>query len=117
MLRCLQKNGFASITEIIVTSVIFVLAAAGIMSTLAMLRPQGGGSRQKIVAAYLGKGILDDLRQDVDAATWNNPNSRLAPGTHNLGQINGYTVSYTITQLPAPENGRRLDMTVSWPNL
>lgn len=112
----LQENGFASITEVIVTSIIFVLAAAGIMSTLAMLRPQGGGSTQKIEAAYLGKGIMDDLRKDVDAATWNDANSRLAPGPHNLGQINGFTVSYTVTQLPSPSNVRRLDMTVSWPD-
>ena len=117
MLRCLQKNGFASITEIIVTSIIFVLATAGILSTLSMLRPEGGASTQKIEAAYLGKGIMDDLRKDVDAATWNDLTSRLAPGAHNLGQINGYTVSYTVTQLPAPANVRRLDMNISWPDL
>ncbi|OGX37482.1 MAG: hypothetical protein A3C36_06325 [Omnitrophica WOR_2 bacterium RIFCSPHIGHO2_02_FULL_52_10] len=113
----LQKKGFASITEVIVASIIFVLAAAGILSTLSMLRPQGSGSTQKIEAAYLGKGIMDDLRKDVDAATWNNPNSRLAAGVHNLGQSNGYTVSYTVTQLPPPSNARRLDMTITWPDL
>jgi hypothetical protein len=115
MLRDLKKKGFASITEVIVTSIIFVLATAGILTTLSMLRPHGGESSQKIEAAYLGKGIIDDLRKEIDAGTWNS--GRLSIGQHNLGPIDGYTVSYTVTQLPPPANARHLVMNITWPDL
>ena len=70
MLRNLKKErmeGFASIVEVAVTAVIFILATAGILSTVSMLKPHGRESTKKIEAAYIGKGIIDQLRKEVHA--------------------------------------------------
>ena len=111
MLRGLKKNGFASIVEVIITSVIFVIGAAAVLSTTSQFRPQGQESSQKMEAAYMGKGIIDDLRQQVSADDWNTGN--LMIGTYSL--VNGdFTIDYRITE-PIP-NLRHITMTVTWPD-
>ena len=116
MIRGLKEKGIASIVEVIVTAVVFVIAAAGIMSTVAMFRPQGKGSSLKIEAAYIGKGIIDDLRQQVNAEDWNNPASPLADigGPHPPIPIGDHIVVYTITDVTP--GLRRLDMTITYPD-
>ena len=117
MLRSLRKKkreGFASIVEVVVTSVIFVLATAGILSTVSMLKPHGRESSKKIEAAYIGKGIMDNLRKEVHATTGALFTGNLAVGTYNLAAIGNYTVGYVVTE-PIP-NLRRLTMTITWPD-
>jgi Tfp pilus assembly protein PilV len=110
VLRDLTKKGFASIVEVIITSVIFVIAAAAVLSTTSQFRPQGQESSQKMEAAYIGKGIIDDFRQQVSAEDWNTGN--LAVGTRGL--VNGdYTINYTITE-PIPDL-RHITMNITWP--
>lgn len=114
MLRDLKDKGFASIVEIIVTTVVFVIAAAGILATVVMFRPQGKESSLKIEAAYIGAGIIDDLRRDVNAEEWNDVGSNLAVGNYSV--TSGiYTINYTITQ---PTLGlRHLAMNITFPDL
>lgn len=116
MLRDLKNAGFASIVEVIVTAVIFVLATAGILTTVSMLRPHGAESSRKIEAAYIGKGIIDSLRTAVDQGTWNEAISNLAVGTYTLPPIVrgnvSYDVTYTITE--TTPDIRKLTMNVTW---
>jgi len=86
MLKVLKQNGFASIVEVIVTAVVFTVAAFGILTTVSMLRPQGMESYRKLEAAYHAKlrefpahthpeefkamfpnGLPDELRQEAEA--------------------------------------------------
>ena len=113
MLRDLKKSGFASIVEVIVTSVIFVLAAAGILTTVAMFKPHEQEASQKIEAAYIGKGIIDDLRKAVDATDWNDAGSDLAVGTYST-TVGIYTIDYEVTE-PNP-SVRHLAMNITWPD-
>lgn len=112
------KDGFASIIEVVITAVIFILATAGILSTISMLRPHGVESSRKIEAAYIGKGIIDDLRNEVHATTtppyeyWG-PNLDPDAGTYTQTQ-GDYTISYDVTQVNP--NLRKLDMTITWPD-
>lgn len=111
MLRDLSNNGFASIVEVIVTSIIFVIAAAGIMSTLSILKPQETVSTEKMEAAYIGKAIIDDLRQQVDANTWYGGGGGLDVGSYSL--TNGiYSIDYQISE-PSPLY-RKLTMNITW---
>ena len=113
MLRDLKDKGIASMVEVIVTSVVFVVAAAGILSTVAMFRPQGKEASLRIEAAYAGKGIIDDLRQQVNAEDWGDPGSNLAPGTYTT-TIGIYTIDYEITE---PTSGlRHLTMNITFPD-
>jgi len=112
MLRNLKNQGFASIVEIVVTTIVFVIAAAGILSTMIMFRPQGKEASLKIEAAYIGRGIIDDLRQQVNAEDWNSPGSSLEPGDYTV-TIGDYTVDYTIG---AGTDLRRLTMNITFPD-
>ena len=113
MLRELKNKGFASIVEVIVTSIVFVVATAGIISTISMLRPHTSESSKKIEAAYIAKWALHDLRRQVDALTWGDAGSNLAVGVHNLADVGEYSISYIVTE-PVP-NLRRLVMNITWP--
>ena len=108
-------EGFGSIVEIVVTSIIFVVAAAGIMSTVSMPKPQTRESSKKVEAAYIGKGIIDEIRQEVSAAEGGVFfGSKLNVGTHSVGTTEGYTVNYTVTE--PIQNVRKIDMTITWPD-
>jgi len=113
MLRELKNKGFASLVEVIVTAIVFIIAASGILATTTMFRPQGQASSQKMEAAYIGKGLIDDLRQKVSAEDWWDPNGNLAVGTYTT-TIGGYDVTYIITE-PIPDV-RHLTMNISWPD-
>ena len=65
MLRIHKKNGFATIVEVIVTAVIFIVATVGILSTITMLRPQSETSNTRFEAAYAGKQMLHDLHRNI----------------------------------------------------
>lgn len=109
-LRC-KKKGFASIIEVIITSVIFVIGAVAILSTVSQFRPHGQESSQKMEAAYIGKGIIDDLRQQVSAEDWDTGNLALGPYGFVIGD---YTINYTITE-PITDL-RHLTMNITWPD-
>ena len=101
MFKILKQNkAFASFVEIIVTSVIFLLAGLGIFTSISMLRPHGSESAQKLEAAYIGKRVLDQLRGAVDASTWNLASSPLAPNVPHSQNINGYIVNYVLVDMP-----------------
>jgi hypothetical protein len=110
-----NQEGFASVVEVIVTAVIFVLATVGIMSTISALKPQARESTRKIEAAYVGKGILDKLRKEVSAAPGGVfYNTNLDLGTHTVNSLGDYNVSYTVTEPIA--NVRKVEMTINWPD-
>lgn len=125
MLRSLSKHsnkGFASIVEVVVTSIIFVLATAGIISTVSMLRPHGQESSKKIEAAYLGKAVLENLRKDVVADGVDGFGQGLYDGLHyhvNLpvsSDPGNYSVSYDVTQPAGNPDVRRVTMDITWPD-
>ncbi len=103
----------ASILEVIITSVIFTLAAFGIFSTISMLSPESSRSAQKLKAAHIGKGYLENLRKSIDAVTWDTGN--LAVQTYGPYIVDGYTIDYIVTDVAGLEL-RQVDMTVSWTN-
>ena len=113
MLKILKKQGFASLIEVLVTTVIFALAAIGILSTVSMLRPKGMTSARDLKAAYIGKQVMEDLRKDVDAQTWNSTTSNLYWGSHTQ-QINEYNVTYTVSPTPGSDV-RQVTMNITYP--
>ena len=99
MLRIKHQAGFASLMEVIVTAIIFFIAATGIFTTISMLRPHGVDSAKRLKAVYAGKQILDELRGKVSALTWNNASGDLYPGNYNSTVTNdniSYNIDYEI---------------------
>lgn len=99
MLRIHRQHGFASLVEVIVTAMIFLLAAFGIFASISMLRPQGQDVARRLEAAYIGRSILEELRGEVDARTWNSTGSLIYPGQYSR-PVGDYTVFWTISEVP-----------------
>ena len=114
MLKNLKNNkGFASFVEVVVTAIIFILAAFGIFTTISMLRPQGDDSAKRLEAAYVGKAAFDQLRSYVHAGIWDNALGPMWPGiVHNLA-IGDYNVTYYLTDMP--DGTRSIDLNVYSP--
>ncbi|MDP8211686.1 MAG: hypothetical protein P9X22_00145 [Candidatus Zapsychrus exili] len=114
MLQILRKNGFASIMEVIVSSIVFLIAAFGILSTISQLRPQGTGSAKKLEAAYIGKEVIDDIRGQVDARIWDDPGNLLAVGTTHTEIIREFNVTWWLEDVP-DMGARKLEMIIEYP--
>ena len=89
-----NRSGF-SVVEVIVAAVIFGIAAAGIFATISALREPAEQSDDRVAAAYAGKEILEELRGQIDASTWNTGNISL--GTHTGSKTLNVTYNYTYT--------------------
>ncbi|MCA9398689.1 MAG: type II secretion system protein [Candidatus Omnitrophica bacterium] len=126
-----NQKGFASFVEVVVTAVIFVLAAAGILASLSMIQPQGTESTEKLEAAYMAKGFLEELRTSVTADSWADTSGDLWPtgGTPKTTTVTGpsgksYTITYEVTEITAnPDSGnaypadirpRRVDVSIDY---
>ena len=65
-----QHAGF-TITEVVVSALIFAIATAGILATASSMRRPAVESSEDVTAAFLAKRIFDDLRSQLGATTWN----------------------------------------------
>lgn len=121
MLKILKEKGFASVLEVIVTSVIFMLAAFGIMTTVSMLRPHNLEVSREIEAAYHAKNMMDYLRGQVEAAAWEANTGPLSTiGTHTQ-TIGDYTINWSLSEVnpaayPSGLAPRKLSMNVYYPD-
>ena len=104
-----------SFTEIIITAIIFTIAAFGILALVSLMRPTGVSSTRKLEAAYIGKQIVDRLRSQMDANTWHAMDGPLRVGQTFSEQIGDYTVKYELADVPNME-ARELIMTITWPD-
>lgn len=114
----LRKNKIEAftMTEIIVATVIFTLGIAGLFTTISSLRQPAIESTQEVTAAFIGKRILEDLRGEVNAASWDS--GKLATGTHTMSPINvdgrSYNATYTVLNDPAGTNARQVTLNIIW---
>ena len=129
-----NKDGF-TITEVVVSALIFAIATAGILATATTMRKPAVDSSEDVTAAFLAKRILDDLRSNLDSVTWsqsqtdggpfeenktytlaNSGLTLLAPVTIDSG--NGHTVtytpSYTVVRDPHGTRARMVNLTIDW---
>ena len=100
MLKTLSKKAFASISEVVVTAIIFVIAAAGILSSVSSIRSQGGESTRRLQAAYMAKQQMDIIRGQIDARMWDNSMSDVYPGDAHSVTTNGYTITWSVEDVP-----------------
>ena len=115
-----SRNSGFSLVEVIVASLIFTITIAGVLSSIAILKPPAEFSERGVDAADYAQSILENLRAKVDVRTWNDPNdgtlTSLSPGAHTgpAVVISGvtYTATYTVTS--DATGGRQVDMTVTW---
>ena len=121
ILKKFGKSCGFSLVEVTVAALIFVIAAVGIISTVAVLRTPSRSYETGIPAAYYGQNILDNLRSSVDQRTWANPDlavNPLAPGNHTIAPVTiantTYNAVYTVDPDDPTLKGRRVRLTISW---
>lgn len=103
MLKILKKNtGMISMIEIMITAIIFTLAAFGILTSITMFRPQTTSSREKVTAAYAGKQFVENLRSEI----WS-----YAPGTY-TNTFGNYSITWTVAD--DPSGARALTLNLSY---
>ncbi len=112
-----KENRAFTMIEVVVATVIFSLAMAGIFASISNLRQPAVESTQEVTAAFIGKRILEDLRGEVNAETWQA--GKLAPGIHNnlppITQGNQtYTATYTVTDDTDGTSARQVTLNISW---
>ena len=107
--------------EVIVTAVIFMIAAFGIMTTVSMLRPHNLEVSREIAASYHARNMMDYLRGQVDAAAWGANTGPLSTiGTHTQ-TIGDYTINWSLTAVnpldyPVGLAPRKMSMNVYYPD-
>jgi len=110
-----HNNGF-SMVEVIVASLIFAVAAVGLIQVATL---SGNTSRQttgyEVKAAFLAKSIVDDLQSAVSADTYWSNSSRLYPGTY-TNSFENFNITTVITA-DAVTGGRLINVTVDYPDL
>ena len=110
-----KTTGF-TIAEVVIATMIFTLAMAGVFATISQLRQPAVASSQQVTAAFIGKKILDDLRSEVSATTWNS--GLLTPGNTYMNQVTvgtiTYNATYTVQNDPNGTNARQVTLNVTW---
>ena len=90
--------------EVIVTSVIFAIAAISIFSTISMLKTSqqnvDPSSTGRLAAAYVGERVLKDLHSQLDPQLWRDNTGDLAADVMHTNTIGGYTVNWYLTDVP-----------------
>ena len=112
------KKGF-TVVEVIVATIVFTIAAAGIFAMTSGLRKSAvTDSKEDINAAFIGKRVLEDLRTKVDATNWNQAGGPLDPATNphaaNTIVVDGKTYTPTYNVIQEADGGRRVTINITW---
>jgi len=110
------QTGF-SMVEVIVASLIFSLAAAGIFATVSSLNQPSQDSDEEVRAVFIGKQVLESLRTAVSANTWDT--GPLAIGDTYTGNsiiVDGisYDWVYAVEADPYGTGARKVILNVTW---
>lgn len=118
MLKIIKQSGFASFTEIVITSIIFLITAVGIYATLSKISPQAATATRQLEAANIGRSTVENLLAQVSADTWSG-NSDLIPGVNRSFNVGMIQVNYYLQDVSDPgyapeEAPRQLFMTITY---
>ncbi|MFH1359585.1 MAG: type II secretion system protein [Candidatus Omnitrophota bacterium] len=121
MLNSLIKNKGVSLVEILISTVIFAIAAVGTFSTLSSMRRSSNLKDRSLQAAYYGRQLLEELRGKIDQDSWAAWYLTCDGASHNWPDIpagnpffddfNG-RATYVCTDVPP--GLRKVDLTITW---
>ena len=103
-------------------SLIFASVVVGVFATISSFRRPSIQADKKLMAAFYGKQILEDLRAHVDEREWAILGAGLlGVGTHppltifNPTYNVTYTYQYTVTE-PVVGGSRQVSLNITWPD-
>lgn len=116
-MRLIVQHKGLSLIEVLISAVLFSIAALGMFSTLSMMRVSSDVSDRRLAAAYFGRQCLEQLRAKVDQRYFNGTDftNELSLGSHSCpADPNGvYTATYTVTE-DATTKARKVTLSVTW---
>jgi prepilin-type N-terminal cleavage/methylation domain-containing protein len=115
----INSNSGFTLVEVVISTVIFTIVAAGLYASVSTLRKPAMDTTKKINASFVGKQILEELRNDVSADTWNNGGPLVPSGTPyvlpdvTVGGIT-YHPQYIVENDPDGSPARKVTLTITW---
>jgi hypothetical protein len=97
--------------EVIVASVIFITATAGVMSTIGLTATPAINNEAKTKGAVFGKKVFNSLSKEINS---NVASGLLSVGSHtwpNDPDFPGYTATYIVSMSGVL---RKVDVSVTW---
>lgn len=110
------QDGF-SMVEVIVATLIFAMATAGILATLSALSRPAAESVEDVQAAFIAKEIIENLRSQITADSWKDPSGAFANGSHQQTITRGertYFIVYNVTDDAAGTGAKEVIVNVAW---
>lgn len=109
--KWLNNKGVGSFVEIIISAVIFMIAATGTLSILTTTSPQSLTATRRLQQVQYGRSIMEKLRgHTID---WNDPTSLIAVGVNRTETEGDYTATWWLEDVPGLEL-RQLHLTVDY---
>lgn len=112
-----MKRGF-SLIEVMIAGVIFIVSVTAVVSSWRAIQGLADTQLRRGDAITLAEDVLDDLRLCFRGADDLSVGDHQRFFTKERGRVNaavprGYTVSWTVTQIPQ-QTFKRVDLTVRW---
>lgn len=108
----LRRGGF-SIAEAVIAAVVFVIAVTGVLATISNIKKPSARTDRSLEAAYVGQKVLEDLRNEVDAGTWDTGPLSVGPTRPCPNGIVNCT--YSVDEDPV-SRARAVTVNVTWPD-
>ena len=86
--------------EIVITTVIFLTAALGILTAITMFQSPSNESARRLKSSYIARRMIDELRSNVDERLWKNKESGLLPGEIYTRSVGNYIVNWYLLDVP-----------------
>jgi len=121
MFKQLRSRKAYTFVEVLVSSLILAIVAAGVYAGVTSIRQPAAAVTEDLAAAHVATQVFERLRMDVDKDEWDNASSNIYPGSHSWAPItinNGmtYNVSYDVIADNSMGGipGRYVTVTVEW---
>lgn len=106
-----------TLVEVVVAMVILVSVIAGLLATFSAGKRFALDAKYRLQAINIARGVLEGLKDQVRADTWDIDTSQLSIGEHDLGVepqgIINYLRSYTVEEVDG-STCRKVTVTVRW---
>lgn len=116
-----MKNKAFSLVEVVVATIIFLIASMGIFNIFSTVQNLSSDSDEEVVAANYGRQLLENLRGNVDQNTWSAWYLTCDSTWHNWPSNPTvsdafYNLSGTVNYLcdPLPNDLRRVTVRLTW---
>jgi type II secretory pathway pseudopilin PulG len=109
----LRQGGF-SIAEAVIAAMVFIIAVTGVLATIGNIKKPSVRTDRSLTAAYVGQKVLEDMRNEVDAGTWDTGPLKVGPNPRPCPNAVA-NCTYSVDEDPV-SHAREVTVNVTWPD-